>query len=151
MPLRLSLCLLAAALASGPSLPAASGEDFDFDRLVSSVERHYGKRRLHIPFMGVASFLSGAARPLGASGVKLAVIEDVDRAEAFAPTLPHSWRPVIRIVKEGREETAIFGRDEGKSIKLLLLTQDGGQAVVMQCRMHPSKFLEFLASRAWQH
>lgn len=147
MPLRLSLCLLA----TGLSLPAASGEDFDFDRLVSSVERHYGKRRLHIPFMGVASFLSGAARPLGASGVKLAVIEDVDRAETFAPTLPLSWRPIIRIAKDGRQETAIFGRDEGKSIKLLLLTQDGGQAVVMQCRMHPSKFLEFLASRARQH
>lgn len=149
--MRLSSLLLATALLGGPALNAAQDDDdFDFDRLVASVERHYGKRRLHIPFMGVASFLSGAARPLGASGMKLAVIQDIEPAGVITPRLPHGWRPLVRVSRDGHEETAIYGRDEGKAVKMLMLTQEGGDAVVMQFKLHPSKLLEFIAHKARQ-
>jgi hypothetical protein len=147
--MRLCALLLTTVLAGGPALIAAQDDDdLDFDRLVAAVERHYGKRRLHIPFMGVASFLSGAARPLGASGVKLAVIQDVDRAGAFQPRLPHGWRPLVRISRDGQEETAIYGHDEGKSVKMFMIAQEGDDAVVMQFKMHPSRILEFIARKA---
>ena len=149
---RLCWLMLASVLLSAPALPAAQEDDdgFHFDRLVADLERHYGKRRLRIPLMGVASFLSGAARPLGASGLKLAIIENVEAGQAFSPRMPHGWRPLVRVSRDGREETAIFGHDEGKSVKMLMLTQEGDQAVVMQFTMHPGKLLEFLAAKARQ-
>lgn len=141
--------VLLAALLLVP-MGAADGEDFDFDKLVGQVERHYGRQRLHIPFLGLATSLSsGIARPFGAGGVKLAVIEGIDRSDgAFAPRLGPGWRPVVRVSRRGEEATAIFGRDEGKWVKVLTLVHDGDEAVVMQFRLRPSRFLEFIASKA---
>lgn len=136
-----------------PMTAASGDDDFDFDKFVGQVERHYGRQRLHVPFLGLASFLgSGIARPFGASGMKVAIIEGIDRSDGvFAPQLGGGWRPVIRVSRRGQEETAIFGRDEGKWVKLLTLTQDGGDAVVVQFRLRPSMLMEFIASKARGH
>jgi hypothetical protein len=145
--MRKRLILLCSLLLT-PAWPV-DGDGLDFDRLVGDLERHYGKRRLHVPFLGLASFVgSGLARPLGASSLKLAIIEDVDRSRPFAPRLGGAWRPVIRVSRRGEESTAIFGLDEGKWVKLVTLVQDGDQAVVMQFRLRPSQLLEYIARQA---
>jgi len=141
---KLTLCAL---LLAAPAFPA-DGEAFNFDRVVSEAEKHFGQRRMRIPFLGLATFLTGAARPLGASGFDLAIFEDVGRVRSFTPKLGAGWRPVIRLREHDREETVIWGRDEGSWIHMLLVNQDGGDAVVMQFRLRPTRFLEYIAQKA---
>jgi hypothetical protein len=135
------------------ALPAisADGENVDFDRVVRDAERHFGTSRARIPFLGVATFITGAARPFGASGFRLALFEDVDADQPFTPKLSAAWRPVVRVRESSGEGVTIYGRDEGHWIHLLMINQDGGGAVLAQFRLRPSRFLEFVARKAREH
>jgi len=141
-PVLLAVVLFAGTLSAG---------DSDFDRTVADLEDHLGKRRLRIPFLGVATFLAGAARPVGVHAFKLAVIEDVDGRDArgFEPRLRDGWRPVIRVKENrGRSMTTIYGRDEGNWVRMLMMTVNHDDAVVMQFRVRYSRFLQLIADKA---
>jgi hypothetical protein len=140
---------LAAALLATSATPVDRGLD-DFDGVVKQVESHYQKKRLWIPFMGMIGLVSTAARPLGASDFKLAVIEDIhDRNNPPDLNFTESWRPVIRVRERNGESVNIMARDDGhKAVKLLMLVVDNDSAVVMQMRMAPTRFLEFVAEKA---
>lgn len=144
--------LVASVLVASTASPVDQELD-DFDGVVRRVESHFQKRRVWIPLMGAVNFVSHLARPLGASDFKLAVIEDIDR-RADAPRIPFRdhWKPVIRVRERDGESVDIMARDDGhRSVKLLMLVVDDDQAVVMQMRMEPTRFLEFVAEKAREH
>ena len=143
---------LASALVATSAMPVDRGLD-DFDGVVKQIESHYRKKRVWIPLMGLVSFVSNAARPLGASDFKLAVIDDVNnRTNPPDLTFGQSWRPVIRVRERNGESVNIMAREEGqKAVKLLMLVVDNDNAVVMQMRMAPTRFLEFVAEQARNH
>ncbi len=140
---------LASVLIAATAAPVDRGLD-DFDGIVRHLESHFHKRRLWIPLMGLVNFVSHAARPLGASDFKLAVIEDVDaRANPPDVTFTEHWRPVLRVQERDGESVSIMSRPDGhKAVKLLMLVADDDDAVVMQMRMSPTRFLEFIAEKA---
>ena len=142
---------LASLLIAGSAVPVDRGLD-DFDGVVKSIETHYHKQRVWIPLMGVIGFLSQAARPLGASDFRLAVIDGVnDRRNPPDLTFGEAWRPVIRVRERNGESVNIMAREDGhKAVKLLMLVADN-DAVVMQMRMAPTRFLEFVAEKARSH
>ncbi len=117
---------------------AAFGGDADFDRIVKTIESHYGTHRLHIPFMGVASLLVNVARPEGVSGFKLAVFQDLEvlqpeyrewkERDRFIDTLfVGEMHPLVRVhsQREGNA-TYIFAEPAGKSTKVLVATFERG-------------------------
>ena len=141
---------LAAAFITGTATPVDRGLD-DFDGVVKSVETHYHKQRVWIPLMGLIGFVSQAARPLGASDFKLAVIDGLEDRHNPPPdlTFGESWRPVVRVRERNGESVNIMAREEGyRAVKLLMLVVDHDNAVVMQMRMSPTRFLQFVAERA---
>ena len=140
---------LAATLIATPVLPVDRGLD-DFDGVVNSIESHYQRKRVWIPLMGLVNFVSHAARPLGASDFKLAVINGIgDRRQAPDLTFGDTWRPVVRVRERNGEAVNIMAREEGRhAVKLLMLVLNNDDAVVMQMRMSPTRFLEFVAERS---
>ncbi|MBM3795614.1 MAG: DUF4252 domain-containing protein [Acidobacteria bacterium] len=138
---------LASILIAATATPVDRGLD-DFDGIVRHLESHFHKRRVWIPLMGLVNFVSHAARPLGASDFKLAVIEEVDaRANPPDVTFAEHWRPLVR--ERDGEAVSIMGRPDGhKAVKLLMLVAENDNAVVMQMRMSPTRFLEFIAEKA---
>src|SRR5215471_3252079 len=69
----LDVLLVAAVAGAGLS----ANRDTAFERIVRGIEAHYGTKQTHIPFMGLASFIVKVAHPQGATGLKLAVFEDL--------------------------------------------------------------------------
>lgn len=141
---------LATLLTATIALPVDRGLD-DFDGVVHSVETHYQRKRLWIPFLGMVNFVSQAARPLGASDFKLAVIEGIGERRGGPPdlTFGENWRPIVRVRERNGESVSIMAREEGrKAVKLLMLVVDDDEAVVMQMRMAPTRFLEFVAEQS---
>jgi hypothetical protein len=140
---------LASLLIAANATPVDRGLD-DFDGVVKSIESHYQRKRIWIPLMGLVSFVSQAARPLGASDFKLAVIDGIgDRNQAPDLTFGDMWRPVVRVRERNGQVVNIMARQEGhRAVKLLMLVVDNDDAVVMQMRMSPTRFLEFIAEKA---
>ena len=141
--------VLVITLVAGTALPVDRGLD-DFDGVVKSIESHYHKKRVWIPLMGVIGFVSNAARPLGASDFRLAVVDGIgDRSNPPDLTFGENWRPVIRVRERNGESVNIMAREEGrKAVKLLMMVVDNDNAVVMQMRMSPTRFLQFVAEKA---
>ena len=143
---------LTTAIVAGTATPVDRGLD-DFDGVVKSVESHYHKKRVWIPFMGVIGFVSNAARPLGASDFRLAVVDGIGgRSNPPDLTFGEHWRPVVRVRERNGESVNIMAREEGRTaVKLLMMVVDNDNAVVMQMRMSPTRFLQFIAEKARHH
>ncbi len=144
----------------GPAIPvllimagAAFGGDADFDRIVKAIESHYRTERLHIPFLGVASFLVKVARPEGATGFKLAVFEDLKSSpeysewaerDRFIDTLfVGEMHPLVRVhSRRDGEATYIFAEPAGKSSKVLVATFGRNEATVVEVKMDMNRLIE---------
>ena len=145
-----SKILLAIALCAAVPALGADGwfDDRPFDRMIRRVEHHFGARRARIPFLGLATFFSGVVRPVGAKGLKLAIFENVDTAARgeFVPGIDSSWRPLLRVHSNRRaDDVYMYARPEGSWTRLLLLTVDRRDAVLMEMSFKPDRLGEFLA------
>ena len=131
-------------------LPGAASAGDDFNAILKRVESHYGKRHMKIPFMGLVTFASHFARPVGVSDLKLAVIEGVgSRLEALPDFQPGpDWQPFIRTSSRTGERMVMYGRDEGRAIRTLMVSIEKDEAVVMQMRLDPAHLSKFLAERS---
>jgi len=141
----LTALLLTAATAS------AKGDDFKM--LVQHVESHYHAKRLRIPLLGVANFAVKIVRPKGVKGFKLAVFEDQDFSPrpgdrgpetAMRSVLPLEWQPLVRVRSRGGERTYIYAREDGKDIKLLVVTLGPRSAVVIEAKLNPKSLMNDL-------
>jgi hypothetical protein len=132
------------------SAPVAARAD-DFDAVVKNVRAACGGKRVRIPFLGLASFATKLVRPAGVKSFKLAVFEDLTRAgdvsglgDAVGRSLGPEWRPLLRVrAGRGAEQTHVYIRDAGESLKLMIVTVDGQQATVIRAKVNPEALARF--------
>ena len=146
------LAIVMLAASAGSVLRA--GRDSEFERIVKAIESHYGTQPLHIPFMGLASFVVKVAHPEGASGFKLAVFEDLKSSEAgdwterdhFMDTIAsETLHPLVRVhSRRHGEATYIFMDPAGKSARILIATFERNEATVIEVKADIDKLLESL-------
>jgi len=118
----------------------------EFDQIVKAVESHYGVKRTHIPFMGVANLVVKMAHPAGTSEFKLAVFEDLDSSPRYGDQadldefINHAaasgeLHPLIRVRSQrDRESTYIFAGEFGKSTRVLIATFERDEATVIEVK-----------------
>jgi hypothetical protein len=139
-------------------LAAAStvyGADWEFDRIVHAIERHYGVKPTAIPMMGVASFLVKVVRPAGASGFKLATFEDLRNDDRDPLDLDRFMsevttgglhRVVVTRSRPNQESTYILAGEVGKSTKLLIATFERNEATVIEVQVNVETLLRLIGS-----
>jgi len=127
--------------------------DWEFDHIVKAIESHYGVKRTHIPFMGLASFAIQIAHPAGTSGFKLAVFEDlkssredqVDLDRLMNSISGHGLQPLVRThSRRNSESTYIFMGDEGKSTKVLIAAFERNEATVVEVKVNMDTLLKMI-------
>ena len=136
------------------SATATAGEKHDdFKSILKRMESHYGKRHVKIPLMGFITFASKFARPAGVSDLKLAVIEGVGtRLESLPEFQPGpEWQTLIRTTSRAGERMVMYGREEGRAIRTLMVAIEKDEAVVMQMRLDPAHFAKFVSEKAERH
>lgn len=132
----------------------AIGGDNEFDHVVKAIESHYGTRRTHIPFMGLANFAVRVAHPAGTSEIKLAVFEDLktlgdgDQRELdhFMNSLSsRDLHPLVRVrSRRDDEATYIFAGDFSKSTRLLIATFQPSEATVIEVKVDVNTLLKWI-------
>jgi hypothetical protein len=130
--------------------------DWDFDHVVKAIESHYGVKRTHIPFMGVANFALKMKHPAGTSEFQLAVFQNLDSSPAYRDAADrdrlmqtvsgHGLHPVIAAhSRRDAQSTYIFMDDAGKSTRLLFATFQRDGATVIEVKADGSTLLKALA------
>ena len=132
---------------------AAFAGDWEFDHIVKAIESHYGAKRTHIPFMGLANFAVMVTHPAGTRGFKLAVFEDLKSSREDRIELDRfmngisggGLQPLIRVhSRRNGESTYIFMGDEGKSTKVLIATFERNEATVVEVKVNMDTLLRMI-------
>ena len=132
---------------------AACGADWEFDRVVKTIEHQYGLRQTHIPLMGVANFFVKVVRPGGATGFKLAVFENLRSGERDQQELDRFMDDIgggdlhrlLRVHSRRDGESAyIYLGNLGRTTRMLLVTFDRNEATVMQVNLDVDAMLRML-------
>jgi len=132
---------------------AAFAGDSEFERIVKAIETRYGAKPMHIPFLGMASFIVKVAHPEGASGFKLAVFEDLksdgsdwrDRDRFMAGIPGSGLSPMVQVhSRRNGEATYIFMDPESRSARILIATFERNEATVIEVKADAEKLLRSL-------
>jgi plasmid stabilization system protein ParE len=122
-----------------------AASDKEFDAVVRHIEATYKTKRVRIPFMGLARFVVKVAKPEGVKSFKLATFERLATPEPGAAarlgqvlrgSLEPAWRPLVR-VRSGRdrEQTHVYFREEGRDVKVMVVTVEPEEATVVRVKM----------------
>jgi hypothetical protein len=129
---------------------AAVAGDAEFDHVVKAIESHYGTKRMHVPFLGLASFAVKVAHPAGASEFKLAIFENLD-ADPFelnhfmndlaSPTL----HPLVRVrSRQDQQASYIYAGEIGKSTRMLIATFQRNEATLIEVKVDMDTLLKWI-------
>jgi hypothetical protein len=152
----MKLPLLALFLAAAG---AAYSADHEFDRVVSAVEKYYGVKRTHIPLMGVANLFVKVAHPAGATGVKIAVFEDLppiddpsDLNRFMDDVCRGRLHPMVvtRSRRDG-ESSYILTGEVGKSTEILVVTFERHEATVIEATVNMEALFKMIGSPESAH
>ena len=126
----------------------------DFGKIVHQIETKYQVHRSHRFLMGFAGLVVKCSSPMtGLKGFKIALFED----HMFAPNPDsnldeviqaagdHGWQSIIKSYSRRSDEHAyIYARQEGKDLKLLVVSVNPGDAAVIQVKINPDKLAKFM-------
>lgn len=147
---RLWIIPLALVTLIAPAAVLAGGGDCGFDGVVRSIETRYHAHATRIPFLGLASFISGRATHGGVGNLHIAEFEsfdaDVDGDELnamVAEKLGAGWERMIRETsRHGSEQTLIFTHPEGSRMGLFIVDSESGEMDIVQVSVNPDRLNE---------
>ena len=156
MPRRLFALTLCLGLACATAASARADRGADFGDVVRLIEKHYNVKHRGIPLVARAGI--GVARKLTRYGeygsFKLAVFEDQSFDEPAGGPALHArmsaamepaWTPLVQVRSGANaEQTYLYARHAGKFFKILAISIQQRDAVVVQADISPQKLMLLL-------
>lgn len=144
-------CLVMAAFLM-PAQSAFAGDDFG--KIVHHIEVNYHVHRQHRWVMGLAGFTVKFWHIAGVKSFKGAIFENQPFVNAASDTrfdevvraaMDSGWQPLVQSWdRHTGERTYIYAQDLGKDMKLLVVSLESNEAVVLQVKVDPKKLDEFI-------
>jgi len=145
-----AVCLAAAcALCAGSSRAA----DADFKDVVRALSDRLHARVRGIPLFGLVNLYTAAAHPAGARHIDIAYFENVHYLHGYSRGITESvhaavgapWKPFVQ-VRSRRDDgnVVVYLRELERDWKLLIVTTEPRQAVVIQIRIDPEEMARWV-------
>jgi hypothetical protein len=129
--------------------------DRDFKDMVDAMSEEFRTPPMHIPMFGMVKAMMFVARPAGASGLDLAVFENLDPrrragrdlADVMNEATHRGWSSFVKVTsrRKGHEEvTFVYLRPEGSHCKLLVAAIEPREATLVQVKVRPESVRRWL-------
>lgn len=131
----------------------ATAKGNEFDSVCKHLKTKYQAKKVKIPFMWLARFAVGIVRPAGVKSFKVTIFRDLkfspetlneEMKLAMRDSFSDEWSPILRIRSEGGDHVYMNMRESGKNVKILLVTIDKNEAVVVRAKFNPDKLAGFI-------
>jgi hypothetical protein len=152
--LRFSIAIGPVLLAALFALPQQAQAKDDFGKIVKHIEVTYHVHRQHRWVMGIAGFVVKVSHIGGVKSFKGAIFEDQPFVNAASDTrfnevmreaMNSGWQPMVQEWdRHSGERTYIYAQDLGKDMKVLVVSLDSDDAVVIQVKVDPNKLDDFI-------
>ena len=130
----------------------------DFGKIVHHIEANYHVHRQHRFVMGLAGFTVKFWHFAGVKSLKGAIFEnqpfvnaasDMRFDEVVRAAMDSGWQPLVQSWdRHSGERTYIYAQDvyskKGKDMKVLVVTLESNEAVVLQVKVDPKKLNDFI-------
>jgi len=133
--------------------PAANAEGKEYKAIVSHLKTKYRAKKVKIPFLWLARFAVSVVRPAGMKSFSVTMFEnvkfsretlDAEMQSAMKNSFSADWSPILRVRSRKGEQVYMYMREEGKSVRITLVTIDKEQAAIIRATFNPDKFVEFI-------
>lgn len=135
------------------SVPAASAKPNEFDAIVSHLKTKYQAKKKHIPMMWLARFAVRLARPAGVKSFNITLFDDlkfsaekldVEMQEAMRRSFTADWSSIFHVRSRDGQQAYMYMRDDGRNVKLALVTIDKTEAAVIRATISPERLASFI-------
>lgn len=136
---------------------AALAGDESFSSVVKHIKTNYhGKQQGFFGAMMVARFAVKMIKPAGVKNFKLVYLKDLDYSESPSPTtgqfnsfiqskIDPRWTPLVQYsAPREKQWTYVYITRENDDVKVLVVTLQKQDAVVLQTKFSPAKLVEFM-------
>lgn len=113
----------------------------------------YKAKKVKIPFMWLAKFAVNVVRPAGVKSFNLTLYEnlqfsketlDMEMQKAMRASLGAEWIPIVRVRSQNDQQVYMYMREDGKNVRMMLVTIENKQAAVIRAKFNPEKLAEFI-------
>ena len=140
-------------LAFAITAPNVSAKPSEFDRIVNHLRTKYQAKKVHIPFMFLARFAVSIVRPAGVKSFNVTLFNDLkfsretldlEMQQAMKESFGPEWSSVFHVRSRDGGQAYMYLREDGKYIKVTVVTVDKDQAAVIRATFSPDKLAEFI-------
>ena len=137
------------------SASSASAGDKSFSSVVRHIKSNYrAKQQGFFGAMMLARFAVKVVRPAGVKNFKVVLLKDLDFSEQTARSefqaaarnvISSEWQPMVQYnsIKQN-QYTHVYYTQEKENVKLLVVTLQKDQAVIVQAKFSPEKLSKFI-------
>ncbi|QQS41090.1 MAG: hypothetical protein IPM63_17270 [Acidobacteriota bacterium] len=144
--------LLGAAIASAAA-PSAFAKSNEFDKVCDHLEERYEAKKVKIPFQWLARAAVGIVKPAGVKSFKVTVYRDLkftresldsEMRWVMSDAFDSNWSPILRVISRNGEQVYMNAREYKDNVKVLLVTINRDEAVVVRAKFDADKLAEFI-------
>ncbi len=147
----LPLGLVLVLLTTGAHAAHAKGNEFE--AIVNHLKSKYQAKKVNLHLMWLARLAVKVVRPAGLKSFDVTLFEDLkfspesldgEMRSAMRNSFGTDWSPILRVRSRDGERVYMYMREDGKNVKIALVTIDKKQAAVVRATFSPEKLLEFI-------
>lgn len=135
------------------AVPATFANGNEYEAVANHLKKNYNGKKISIPFMWLAKAAVKIARPAGVKSFNITLFEDLKFSKetldkemrgvmrsSFGP----EWSSILNVRSKDGEQVYMYMREDGKNIKIALVTIEGNEAALIRATFSPEKLAEFI-------
>lgn len=144
------LILFALSFSAAAAPPEKTSE---YKSVVRHLKTKYRAKKVKIPFMWLARFAVSIARPAGVKSFSVTLFEDLkfsretvdkEMQTVLRNSFADDWSPIFRARSAEGQQAYMYMREQGKNVRIALVTIDKQNAAVIRGTFSPDKLAEFI-------
>ena len=133
--------------------PPAMAKGNEFEAIVTHLKTKYQAKKVNLHFMWLARFAVKIVRPAGVKSFNVTLFEnlkfsrdtlDTEMQLAMRNSFSADWSSIFHVRSRDGQQAYMYMREDGKNIKITLVTIENEQAAVIRATFDPEKLVEFI-------
>lgn len=131
----------------------ANAKGKEYKQIVRHLKTKYKAKKVRIPMLWLARFAVSVARPAGVKSFSLTVFEnvkftpetlDAEMQSAMRNSFSRDWSSILRVRSREGQQAYMYMREDGKNVRITLVTIDKENAAIIRATFSPDKLAEFV-------
>ena len=146
-------CLLTLFVFTFLTPEATPAKPNEYKSIVRHLKTKYRAKKVNIPMMWLARFAVNVVRPAGVKSFSVTLFEDLkfsretidkEMQAALRNSFTAEWSSILRARSAEGQQAYVYMREDGKNVKVAVVTIDKQNAAVIRATFSPERLAEFV-------